>query len=269
MRDHRRLLTGILVLVLCIPACRHEEEKPAPTPTKPPALSTEPPAATVIPEAPTPEPEPTPARVEEPEAEDGAGSVGDLELLGIVRGGGSGPSALIGFKGNQEIFRKGDAVFDHGTVKEVRVDSVVIHSGSGDATLKLARDAPVEGPPPAAVEKAIASAPSEPALVPISEPLSRAETRSALKDFSTILSNAEARRVAVGGGHGIELGNADGSSFLAKLGLRSGDILQKLNAITIDDPDHLPNLSSAADGKELTVSFWRSEVGLTISRRLQ
>jgi len=249
------------MLALSSPACRREERQPpeadkaAPSPA-PPAPATEPPAP------PTPEPQPT--LVEEPRA-----SGENLQLIGIVRGAG-GSSAVIELEGKQEIFRRGDAVFGRGTVKEVRDDSVVIHSGSKDVTLKLAREeARVEPRPPPPEEKLVPPAPSELPPVPISTPLSRAETRSALKDFSAILAKADARRVAVGDGHGLELVNTAASSFLAKLGLRSGDILEKLNGIVIDDPEHLPDLSSAADGKELSVSFWRNDIGLTVSRRLE
>src|SRR5215471_7816971 len=79
-----------------------------------------------------------PAAAAAPEAKQG--SAEDLQLLGIVRGAASA-GALIGFDGKQEIFRKGDTVFDHGTLKDVRDDSVVIHSGGNDVTLKVVREA--------------------------------------------------------------------------------------------------------------------------------
>jgi S1-C subfamily serine protease len=99
--------------------------------------------------------------------------------------------------------------------------------------------------------------------------VSRAEARAALKDFATVLGNAEAKRVTVGGGHGVQLGKVEASSFLAKLGLRSGDVLQKLNGIPIDDVDKLPDVSSAAEGRELAVSYSRNDIGLTVARPLQ
>ncbi len=94
-------------------------------PTKAPPTETPEPAPTATATA-TAVPSPSPLPTSPPEAKEG--SADELELIGIVRGGGT-PSALIGFKGRQEIFRKGDAVFDHGTVKDVRDDSVVIRSG--------------------------------------------------------------------------------------------------------------------------------------------
>jgi hypothetical protein len=45
--------------------------------------------------------------------------------------------------------------------------------------------------------------------------------------------------------------------------------LQKLDGTAIDDVDRLPDLSSAADGKELTVTYSRNDIGLTIARPLQ
>ena len=276
MRDRGLLSSGLLLLLLLIPACRGKEGETSKTetakaratvaavtvPTKAPPTETPMPAPTAT-TAPSPSPLPTlPPEAKESSAE-------ELELIGIVRGGGN-PSALIGFKGRQEIFRKGDAVFDHGTVKDVRDDSVVIRSGGKDVTLKLAREvaaAPVQTPVEEIVEATAATKEAAPPRA--TEPLSRAETRAALKDLSSLLEKADAKRVTVGGGHGLQLGKVDAASFLAKLGLRSGDVLQKLNGAAVDDLEHLPDLSSAADGKELTVSYSQNDIGLTVARPLQ
>src|SRR5262245_4766135 len=197
------------------------------------------------------------------------GAAGDLKLLGIVRGG-SSSGALIGLDDKQEIFHKGDTVFDHGTLKDVRDDSVVIHSGDSDVTLKVVKEAP---PPPAepAAEQVVDAPPPvrDAAPPPATGPLSRVEARAALKDLGQLLANAEGKRVNVGGGHGVQLGKVEPSSFLAKLGLRSGDILQKLDGNAIDDPERVPDLSSAADGRELTVTYSRNDIGLTVARPLQ
>ena len=207
------------------------------------------------------------ATVASPQANEGA--AGDLRLLGIVRGGNSS-GALIGLDDKQEIFHKGDAVFDHGTLKDVRDDSVVIRSGDNDVTLKVVKEAPPPPSEPAAEQVVDAPAPvREAAPPPATGPLSRVEARAAFKDLGQILAKAEAKRVSVGGGHGVQLGKVESSSFLAKLGLRSGDILQKLDGNAIDDPERLPDLSSAADGKELTVTYSRNDIGLTVARPLQ
>jgi type II secretory pathway component PulC len=276
MRDRGLLSSGLVLLVLLIPACRGKEGETSkeetakaketvaalPGPTKaPPTATAEPePTATAVP-PPSPLPTSPPAAKE--------GSAEELELIGIVRGGGT-PSALIGFKGQQEIFRKGDAVFDHGTVKDVRDDSVVIRSGGSDVTLKLAKEV-AAAPPQTPVEDVVEALPAAKEAAPprATEPLSRAETRAALKDLGSLLEKAEAKRVTVGGGHGLRLGKVDAASFLAKLGLRSGDVLQKLNGSAVDDLERLPDLSSAADGKELTVSYARNDIGLTVARPLQ
>jgi general secretion pathway protein C len=271
MRDRGLLLSGLVLIGLLAPACRSGEgEAPkaeasktaTPPPTVPPTAV--PTATATTPPAPTATAAPSPTMA--PEAKESPAE--ELELIGIVRGGGT-PSALIGFNGRQEIFRKGDAVFDHGTVKEVRDDSVVIRSRGKDVTLKLAKEA-VAAPPPAPAEEIVEAAPAGKTLPPpAAEPLSRAEARAALKDLASLLEKAEAKRVAVGGGHGLELGKVDGASFLAKLGLQSGDVLQKLNGAAVDDPEHLPDLSSAAEGKELTVTYSRNDVALTVARPLQ
>jgi S1-C subfamily serine protease len=155
-------------------------------------------------------------------------------------------------------------------LKDVRDDSVVIRSGENDVTLKVVKEAPPPPAEPAAELVVDAPAPvRDAAPPPATGPVSRVEARAAFKDFGQILAKAEAKRVSVGGGHGVQLGKVESSSFLAKLGLRSGDILQKLDGNAIDDPERLPDLSSAADDKELTVTYSRNDIGLTVARPLQ
>jgi type II secretory pathway component PulC len=277
MRERGLLSSGLVLLVLLIPACQGKQDENSkeetakakatvaavtgPTKAPPTATATPEPTATA-----TAVPSPSPLPTSPPEAKEG--SAEDLELIGIVRGG--TPSALIGFKGQQEIFRKGDAVFDHGTVKDVREDSVVIRSGGNDVTLKIAKEV-AAAPPQTPAEEVVEAAPAGREAAPprATEPLSRAEARAALKDLGSLLDKADAKRVTVGGGHGLRLGKVDAASFLAKLGLRNGDVLQKLNGAAVDDLEHLPDLSSAADSKELTVSYSRNDIGLTVARPLQ
>ena len=272
MRDRGLLVSG-LVLLMLVCACGKQGETPAEkaakAKVKAEAIATEaPPTATPTAEpTATPEPSPTPLPTSPPEAKEGDAE--DLQLLGVLRGGNTS-GALIGFGGKQEIFRKGDAVFDHGTVKEVREDSVVIRSGGKDVTLKIVSEtAPVKAEPPADQLIESAPPPREPAPPPASGPLSRAEVRAGLRDLADVLAKADAKRVAVGGGHGLQLGKVDPSSFLAKLGLRNGDVLQKINGSTVDDLDKVPDLSAAADGNELTITYSRNDIGLTVARRVQ
>ncbi len=252
------------------------EEKPAakPTPvskaahvkatvaamTEPTATPTEVPTA-----EPTKKPTPLPTSPPEPEA-----STEGLQLLGIVRAG-TTPSALIALDGKEEIFRKGDSVFDHGTIKEVREDSVVLKSGDQEVTLKVVTaptPVPEEKPASDVVESRPPPSVEAPPPAPTG-PLSRTEVRASLHDLKSILAKAEATRVAIGGGHGVQLGKVEPSGFLGKLGLRSGDVLQKLDGFPIEDAERPPDLSSAAQGKELTIGFTRNDIGLTVTRPLE
>ncbi len=233
-----------------------------PTPAPPPPTEPPPPPPTEAPPPPTAEPEPTAAPTEKPAAE-----ASDLKLLGIVNAG--TPSALIAYNGKQEIFRRGDSVFDHGTLKEVRENGVVIASGKSSVTLSLpAEEAPT--PEPTEAEEVVETKPpkAEAPPPPMTAPLSRGETQAALKDLESLLSKADAERVEVGGGHGLKLKKIERNDFFAKLGLRAGDVLQKLNGTAIDDLDHVPTVS-AGDGSQLTIGYTRDDIGLTITRPIQ
>jgi type II secretory pathway component PulC len=278
MRNRGLLSSGVVSLAVLIVGCQGRDDE-ATTETKAAAaratvaaaMPTRPPTAAPTTEptmAPTSAPRPTAPPLPTATPEEQTGAAEDLELLGIVRGGNSA-GALIGFDGKQEIFRRGDTVFEHGTLKDVRDDSVVIRSGDSDVTLKVVKEAAPPPAEPAAEQIVGAPAVREVAPPPATEPVPRAEARAALKDFGAVLGQAEAKRVTVGGGHGVELGKVEASSFLAKLGLRSGDVLQKLNGIPIDDVDKLPDLSSVAEGRELNVSYSRNDIGLTVARPLQ
>jgi len=257
-----------LVLLMLVSACGKQGEAPAEKAAKAKATATEAPPTATPTEEPTatPAPSPTPLPTSPPEAQEA--SAEDLQLLGILRSG-NASGALIGFGGKQEIFHKGDAVFDHGTIKEVREDSVVIRSGGKDVTLKIVSEtAPVPAEPPA--DQVIEAPPPREAAPPsAAEPLSRSEVRSGLRDLADVLAKADAKRVSVGGGHGLQLGKVEPASFLAKLGLRNGDVLQKINGSTVDDLDKVPDLSAAADGNELTITYSRNDIGLTVARRVQ
>ena len=236
-------------------------ESPTATPTEEPT-ETPPPAPTATA---TPEPTPLPTSPPEPVAAE----PGELQLIGIVRAG-AAPSAVIGYKGKQEIFRKGDSVFDHGTVKDVRDDSVVLRSGDEDVTLKIApaEPTPKEAEPPSDVVESRPPVVAEAAPAP-KGPLPRGEVRAALRDLKGLFVKSDAKRVSVGGGHGLQLTKVEPSSFFAHLGLRSGDVLQKLDGFPVEDAERPPDLSSAGEGKELTVGFTRDDIGLTVTRPIE
>ena len=275
MRDRGWLTSASVTvwLVFVVAGCNGgEEEKPpaekAAAKAKATVASVT--APTAVPTQ-TPEPTATPSPLPTVPPEDKEASAEDLELLGIVKGGASS-GALIAFDGRQEIFRRGDAVFEHGTVKDVRDDSVIIRSGGKDVTLKIA-EAPPEPTaatePPAEIVEEPLTVVRETAPQAATGPLKRAEARVSLHQLGEELEKAGAKRVSVGGGRGLQLEKVEPGSFLAKLGLRNGDVLQKLNGLTIDDPTHLPDLAAAAEGRQLTVGFTRSDIGLTVSRPLE
>ena len=57
---------------------------------------------------------------------------------------------------------------------------------------------------------------------------------------------------------------------LQKTGLVSvGDVLQKLDGFPVDDAERPPDLSTAAEGRELTVGFTRDDIGLTVTRPIE
>jgi type II secretory pathway component PulC len=262
---------GIAAL-LFVPACQKQEGGGKAKAGKTPAAAAKAPPTAVPPTAtptvePTPEPTPVPP-TPEPEAE-AEEAPGDLRLLGIVHGTAAAPSALIGYQDKQDIFREGEAVFGQGTLKDVRKDDVIIQTSDGPLTLKVAKEtAPAEAAPERAEVVEAPPTVSEPAPPPVSASVPRAEAREALKNFGSLLKKADAHP-APEGAKGIQLDKVEATSFLAKLGLRSGDMVQKINGIALSDPEKLPDLSGTAEGAEISITLMRGEVGFTYSRKLQ
>lgn len=168
------------------------------------------------------------------------------------------------------MFRAGEEVFDKGRVRVVNESSVVIAGEGGDITLNLPVAEPEAEPTPEPA--VVAEEPEErgaPTPPPVTRPISRSEAQQGFADFGDVLSAAGAEAVPPGKTPGIRLGELPNDSFLRMLGLKSGDVLQKIEGIALSDPDDLPDLSGAAQGRSVSVTCLRGDVGLTFSRPIQ
>lgn len=237
---------------------------PAPPAERPPAA----PEATAPPEGATVAG--TPAAEEEAAA--GPEAAPDTTLLGIVMSEGRPDAAVIEHKGEQEIFRKGDSVFEIGQLEKIERDAVLIRGSSKPIRLTITAtsgDQDEEAPPPE-IQVLDGAPPGEPSVPrPIERPIAREEARKGLERLADQIRDAGGERVQVAGKYGIKLAEVKGDSFLAKLGLKSGDVLRSIGTVTVDDPGNIPDLSKLTGGKRIAISFWRDGLGLTLSREVQ
>jgi type II secretory pathway component PulC len=260
-------------------AAAPKAEEPTPVPTAPEATPSSPSEGKTEEAEPTPTAEPAAAAPAAATATQEAASsesrtqhereaTRGLQLVGLVRGGAS-PAALIEYEGAQEMFREGDEVFGRGVVERVSDDAVTIRAGTERFALRLPAVAPAALPPAPEVVEAPPPTVREEGPSPIREALRRRDAERGFGSFARLLAEAKAEPVEVAGGRGIRVNQVAPGSFLSELGLKSGDILQKIGGVALTDPEKLPDLSGSAAAEAVTVTFVRGDVGLTLSRPIR
>ncbi len=160
----------------------------------------------------------------------------DLELLGTITGSYSTAKALIRKKsGNtSDVFKHGDDVFGY-RLKSIRDTTVLLLSGKTEVILDMY---------PVGKTENAASSPSEAKGGTISKTYSRAEL---IQDTQNNLDNM-LRGIRTGPYRennvvvGYELKSVSSANLLYKYGMRSGDIIRRINGHPIDSTAKLMEL---------------------------
>jgi general secretion pathway protein C len=135
----------------------------------------------------------------------------------------------------QEIYREGDRV-KQVLVKKILRQSVVVNSGKGDEMLVM--EEPKESPGNSAASGPIAR--SQPSRHPAPGPttLERDEVESSLSDLNQLMQQVRIRPyLEASKAAGFLLSDIKPGSIFAKMGLRNGDVVQKINDQTITSPE--------------------------------
>lgn len=168
------------------------------------------------------------------------GVANKLRLLGVVLGSERGVFAIVEELATkrQVLYRLHDQIPDLGEVSAIRRDSMVVRSGDQEELLELMpTDKPVATVTPAGVP--VSPAPG----APIKKVIDRREVEAAMADLPKLLTQARAVPYMVNGApNGYRMDYIAPASFYEKIGIQSGDVLQRVNGVDVRDPSTMLSL---------------------------
>jgi general secretion pathway protein C len=168
------------------------------------------------------------------------GVAAKIRLIGVVMGDGGGVFAIVEelTSKKQLLYRLHDQIQDLGEVSEIRREGIVVRRGDQGELLDLGSSetpagaaggsvAPVSQAPRASVRKVI----------------DRREVEQAMSDLPKLLTQARAVPYMVNGTvNGFRIDYIAPTSFYERIGVRAGDVLQRVNGVDIRDPSAMLSL---------------------------
>lgn len=172
------------------------------------------------------------------------GLAGKLRLIGVVLGDQRGVFAIIEDLSSkqQSLYHLHDSVSDLGEVSEIRRNGVMIRQGNVEELLELAH---AEGPSATVDPAGTTQPPKKPSAsgTPLRKVVDRREVEQAMSDLPKLLSQARAvPNMANGTVNGYRLDYIAPASFYEKIGVQTGDVLQRVNGVDIRDPSTMLSL---------------------------
>ncbi len=156
-----------------------------------------------------------------------------IALLGTVTGSEQNAFAVIEEtdKRKQGLYKIGDSV-QNATVKKILREKVVLRVGTKDEILTMEESA--------ASRRDKRRRPSKSTERGTTITVSRKDIQNSLKDINKLMSQVRIRpHFKDGKSDGLSVSRIKGGSIFSKLGLRNGDIVQKINGEPINSPDEV------------------------------
>lgn len=166
-----------------------------------------------------------------------------IRLIGVVLGDQRGMFAVVEELASKQqmLYHVHDQVLDLGEVSEIRRNGMLVRQGNLEELLELAQS---ENPAGQAGSSTLPSAvQTQTAGVPLRKVIDRREVEQAMSDLPKLLSQARAAPHTVNGTiNGFRLDYIAPASFYEKIGVQTGDVLQRVNGVDIRDPGTMLNL---------------------------
>ena len=156
-----------------------------------------------------------------------------IALLGTVTGNEQNAFAVIEEtdKRKQGLYKIGDSV-QNATVKTILREKVVLRVGEKDEILTMEESA--------ASRRDKGRGPSKSTGRGSTITVNRKDIQNSLKDINKLMSEVRIRpHFKDGQSDGLSVSRIKGGSIFSKLGLRNGDIVQKINGEPINSPDEV------------------------------
>jgi general secretion pathway protein C len=175
----------------------------------------------------------------------------------------------------QGLYRKGQTIAPGVTLVQVDWDRVIIEREGRPETLVLPTDAPA--PPPTQVAKAALTLPSDAAtgvsqVAPDTFQLDRQEVDRAMSNLNEIFTQVRAVPYSTPDGvtQGFRLFSIKAESLIDRLGLKNGDIVQRVNGIEVSDPSTAFTLLQDLQGySQVRVDVLRNHQPVTLSYEIR
>lgn len=214
-----------------------------------------------------------------PVARASIGAATKIRLIGVVMGDQRGVFAIAEELASkrQVLYRLHDQILDLGEVADIRRDGMAIRRGNVEEWLELepAEKQVVAGNPATASAASSPSAPSSSAPpvpgTPIRKVIDRREVESAMNDLPKLLTQARAVPNMVNGTlNGFRIDYMAPASFYEKIGVQTGDVLQRVNGVDIRDPGTILNLLQQLKNEQVVkLDIVRNDQRSTITYELR
>lgn len=168
------------------------------------------------------------------------GVAAKIRLIGVVLGDQHGVFAIVEELSSkkQVLYRLHDQIPDLGIVSEIRRDGMVVRQGDLEELLELG----LSDKPAVAAGGSTASVSRIPGA-PVRKVIDRREVELAMSDLPKLLTQARAVPNMVNGTvNGFRIDYVAPTSFYEKIGVQSGDVLQRVNGVDIRDPTTMLSL---------------------------
>jgi general secretion pathway protein C len=172
------------------------------------------------------------------------GAASKIRLIGIVMGDKRGVFAIVEELASkkQALYRLHEQILDLGEVADIQRDGVVIRQGNLEEWLELGLTEKLGVPGNSTAAPASTPSPQAPGA-PLRKVIDRREVESAMNDLPKLMTQARAMPYMVNGAvNGFRIDYMAPASFYEKIGIQTGDILQRVNGVDIRDPGTMLNL---------------------------
>lgn len=215
-----------------------------------------------------------------PVARASLGAASKIRLIGVVMGDRQGYFAIVEELASKKhvLYRLHDHIQDLGEVSDIRRDGMAVRRGNLQEWLELEAAekqimAGSAAAPPSITGSSTGpsvSAPPSPG-VPVRKVIDRREVELAMNDLPKLLTQARAVPNMVNGTlNGFRIDYMAPASFYEKIGVQTGDVLQRVNGVDIRDPSTVLSLLQQLKNEQVVkLDIVRNDQRSTITYELR